>query len=154
MENKNIADKLIPGDPNVYTFLRIITGLIILVRSFNFIFVIANLRSMIERADIAAFTANSSALSMIVACLNIACGLFITVGFISRVSAIIQLPILFVATFLINIKHLGDNAFEFILSFITLCLVIIVAYKGSGTFSADEYFRKGAAIDKRGENLV
>src|SRR5215831_14775613 len=106
METINIADKLIPARPTVYSFLRIVTGLIILIRGFNFIFVMATLRSMIE-ADVAVFAANSSMLSFIIAVLDIACGLFITVGFITRLSAIVQIPILFVATFLVNIRHIG-----------------------------------------------
>jgi len=148
MEKNEFADKLIPNNPNVYTFLRIITGLTILIRGFNFIFVITNLRSMIQEADVAVFTENSSALSLIIAILDITCGLFIIVGFVTRTSAIIQLPILFVAVFLVNIKHVGTNTFEFILSLVTFFLTILVAYKGSGPFSADEYFRRGAALDR------
>ena len=153
METINIADKLIPATPTVYSFLRIITGLIILIRGFNFIFVMATLRSMIQ-ADVAVFAENSSALSFIIAVLDIACGLFIAAGFVTRTSAIIQIPILFVATFLVNIRHIGENSFEFILSLVTFFLVIMVAYKGSGPFSADEYFKRGAALDKSGENRV
>ena len=153
METINIADKLIPAKPTVYSFLRIITGLIILIRGFNFIFVMATLRSMIQ-ADVAVFAENSSTLSFIIAVLDIACGLFITVGFITRISAIIQIPILFVATFLVNIRHIGENGFEFILSLVTFFLVIMVAYKGSGPFSADEYFKRGAALDRSGENRM
>jgi uncharacterized membrane protein YphA (DoxX/SURF4 family) len=151
---KDIPDKLVPHTPNVYSFLRIITGLIILIRGFNFIFVIANLQTMIQQADVAVFTENSSVLSFIIAFLDITCGLFLVVGFVTRASAIIQVPILFVATFLVNIRHISDHSFEFILSLITLLLTIIVAWKGSGPFSADDYFRRGAALDKRGENLV
>ena len=149
---KNIPDKLIPHTPNIYSFLRIITGLIILIRGFNFIFVIANLQSMIQEADVAVFTENSSVLSFIIAFLDITCGLFLVVGFITRVSAIIQVPILFVAAFLVNIRHMNEHSFEFILSLVTFFLTVIVAWKGSGPFSADEYFRRGAALDKRGEN--
>ena len=154
MQTVNIADKLIPSRPTTYSFLRIITGLIILVRGFNFIFVIANLRTMIQQADVAVFTENSAALSLIIAVLNIACGLFITVGFVTRTSAIIQVPILFAAAFLVNIRHIGSNTFEFLLSLITFFLVILVVYKGSGPFSADEYFKKGAELDRRGENRM
>ena len=154
MEKNNIADKLIPADPNRYTFLRIFTGLVILIRGINFIFVMVNLKSMIQQADVAILTQNSAALSTLIAFLNIACGLFIIVGFFARLSAIIQIPILVVATFFVNIRHLGNNSFEFILSLVTLVLAIMVAYKGSGRFSADEYFRRGAALDRAGENRI
>lgn len=154
MEKNNIADKLIPADPNVYTFLRIFTGLVILIRGINFIFVMVNLQSMIQQADVAVFTENSATLAVVIAFFNIACGLFILVGFVTRLSAIIQIPILVVATFFVNIRYLSENSFEFILSLVTLLLVIMVAYKGSGRFSADEYFRRGAALDRAGENRI
>ena len=109
---------------------------------------------MIQQADVAILTQNSAALSTLIAFLNIACGLFIIVGFFARLSAIIQIPILVVATFFVNIRHLGNNSFEFILSLVTLVLAIMVAYKGSGRFSADEYFRRGAALDRAGENRI
>ena len=153
METINIADKLIPTKPTVYSFLRIVTGLIILIRGFNFIFVMATLKSIIQ-ADVAVFAENSATLAFIISVLDIACGLFIMVGFVTRISAIIQLPILFVAVFLVNIKHIGTNTFEFLLSLVTFFLVLMIAYKGSGPFSADEYFRRGAALDKRGENRM
>jgi len=153
METSKINDKLIPGNPSAYSFLRVLTGLIILVRGFNFIFVTANLKTMIQ-ANLSMLAENSGAWAMVIAVLEIACGLFITVGFVTRVSAIIQIPILFVAAFFINMKHLGGDSFEFILSLVALLLVIIVAYKGSGPFSADEYFKRGAAIDKGNENLI
>jgi uncharacterized membrane protein YphA (DoxX/SURF4 family) len=153
METINIADKLIPTKPTVYSFLRIVTGLIILIRGFNFIFVMATLKSMIQ-ADVAVFAENSATLAFIISVLDIACGLFIMVGFVTRISAIIQVPILFVAVFLVNIKHIGTNTFEFLLSLVTFFLVLMIAYKGSGPFSADEYFRRGAALDKRGENRM
>jgi len=152
MAQNDIPDKLIPNNPNAYSLLRILTGLIILSRGINFIFIMVNLTAMIQQADIAVFTENSSALSLIIAILDVGCGLFITVGFVTRASAIIQLPILLVAVFLVNIRHISEHAFEFILSLVALFLVSVVAYKGGGPFSADEYFRRGAALDKRGEN--
>lgn len=147
MKTINIADKLIPNQPTLYSFLRIVTGLIILLRAFIFIFVTANLQSIIK-TDLTVFAENSSALSTIISILNIAGGLFILVGFVTRISAIIQIPILFVAVFIINIKHIGSNMPEFILSLVTLLLLFVIVYKGSGPFSADEYFRRGAALDK------
>jgi uncharacterized membrane protein YphA (DoxX/SURF4 family) len=151
METINIADKLIPNNPSAYSFLRILTGMIILVRGFNFIFVTTTLQLMI-RADVAVFAAQSATLSVIIAVLDIACGLFITVGFVTRTSAIIQIPILFVAAFIINMRHIGQDSFEFILSAVTFFLVILIAYRGSGPFSADEYFKRGAAFDRDGDN--
>jgi len=88
-------------------------------------------------------------LAFVIAYLSLLCGLFITIGLLTRVLSIIQIPILIVAAFFVNLKNISYNTFEFILSLIALILLILFAIKGSGTFSADEYFRKGAAIDKK-----
>jgi hypothetical protein len=41
----------------------------------------------------------------------------------------------------VNIKAAGQSSFELILSIIVLFLLILFAIKGSGSLSADEYFR-------------
>ncbi|MDQ3846951.1 MAG: hypothetical protein M3342_23500 [Bacteroidota bacterium] len=64
------------------------------------------------------------------------------------VASIIQLPIIIVALFFINLKNIERNGFELVLTVIVLVLLILFTVKGSGPFSADEYFRRGAAFDK------
>jgi hypothetical protein len=64
------------------------------------------------------------------------------------------LPILLIAVFFINIPRAGDEVFELILSIITLLLLIYFVIKGSGPFSADDYFRKGAAVDRESKHMV
>jgi hypothetical protein len=46
-------------------------------------------------------------------------------------------------------KNIERNTFELILTIIVLGLLILFAIKGSGPLSADEYFRRGAALDKK-----
>jgi hypothetical protein len=41
----------------------------------------------------------------------------------------------------VNSKNLEQSTFEFILSIVVFLLLILFAIKGSGTLSADEYFR-------------
>jgi putative oxidoreductase len=131
------------------TILRILLGLIIFYKAINFIRNTAELKSLINETGIGVFSQNSEVLAFVIAYLSLLCGLFITIGLLTRASSIIQIPILIVAAFFVNIKNISYNTFEFILSIVALILLILFAIKGSGTFSADEYFRKGAAIDKK-----
>jgi putative oxidoreductase len=134
---------------NWLTILRIVLGLLIFYKAINFIRNTEELKSLIEQTGIGVFSQNSEVLAFVIAYLSLLCGLFITIGLLTRVLSIIQIPILIVAAFFVNLKNISYNTFEFILSLIALILLILFAIKGSGTFSADEYFRKGAAIDKK-----
>ncbi|HEY6976441.1 MAG TPA: DoxX family protein [Chitinophagaceae bacterium] len=134
---------------NWLTILRIALGLLIFYKAINFIRNTETLKSLIEETGIGVFSQNSEALSFVIAYLSLLCGLFITVGLFTRASSIIQIPILIVAVFFVNIKNMNYNAFEFILSLVALILLIVFALKGSGTLSADEYFRRGAARDNK-----
>ena len=129
--------------------LRILLGLIIVYKAINFIRNTAVLKSLIEETGIGVFSQNSTVLSFVIAYLSLLFGVFITVGLFTRASSIILVPVLIVAVFFVNIKRMNYNAFEFILSVIALILLILFAIKGSGTLSADEYFRRGSAVDKK-----
>jgi putative oxidoreductase len=145
---KAILDNRVISQPNDYTLLRIITGLILLYKSYVFIRNSAAAEIGIEQTGIGFFAQNAETLALVITCLGLMCGFFITVGLYTRLAAILQIPILIVAVFFINIRQIGDNYFEFFLSMIVLVLLFVFAIKGSGPFSAEEYFRRGAKIDE------
>lgn len=103
---------------------------------------------MIEQTGVGVFSRSSGVLALIVSILSLLCGVFITVGLFTKVSSIIMLPIIFVAIVFVNMKNIERNSFELILTIIVLALLILFAIKGSGSLSADEYFRRGAAFDR------
>lgn len=154
MVKTNITEKNGTNQLNWITLLRIVLGLIIFWKAVNFIRDTAALKLLIEKTGIGTFSQNSEALAFLIAYLGMLCCSFITVGFFTRAASIIQIPVLVVAVFFVNIKSINDNTFEFILSLITLLLLILFAIKGSGNLSLDKYFRKGAAIDEQSKKVV
>jgi uncharacterized membrane protein YphA (DoxX/SURF4 family) len=110
--------------------------------------------SLIEQTGVGVFSENSGLLAYVITYLSLLCGLFILIGFITRISSIVLIPVLIVAVFFINIRRLDENIFEFILSLVALALLILFAIKSSGRFSADEYFRRGAAMDRKDNENV
>jgi uncharacterized membrane protein YphA (DoxX/SURF4 family) len=108
----------------------------------------STLESLIKQTGIGIFTQNEAALAVIVTILTLLCGLFIMVGLFTRISSVVQIPIVAVAILFVNMKSIDHNAFELFLTIVVLLLLILFAIKGSGTLSADEYFRRGAALDK------
>ena len=135
--------------PNFMSLLRILLGVILLWKSINFIVNTSAAESLIQQTGVGVFSDNARILAFVVSYLGLLCGIFIFIGLLTRYMAILQIPVLIVAVFFINLKNFGNSSFEFILSLVTLALLILFAIKGSVKFSADEYFRRGAAIDRR-----
>jgi putative oxidoreductase len=123
------------------TILRIALGFILVWKSVVFIRNTTLLQTLIEQTGIGVFSKNSEILSFIIAYLSLLCGLFIASGLFTRTCSIVQIPILIVAVFFVNMKSSGQSGIELALSIITLLLLILFAIKGSGTLSADEFFR-------------
>ncbi|WP_121354049.1 DoxX family protein [Flavisolibacter nicotianae] len=140
------------GQPNLLSFFRLVTGIILMVKSISFIRDTAQAKMDIQQTGIGVFSQNAEILAFIVAYLGLLCGFLITVGLFTRVAAIAQIPVLVVAVFFVNSKNISDNVFEFIISMIVLLLLVLFAIKGSGLLSADEYFRRGAAFDEEAKH--
>lgn len=136
-----VTEKTSLHQPRWLTILRIVLGLILFWKGISFIRDTALLESFIQETGVGFFSQNASTLSFIVSYLSLLCGLFILTGFFTRTSSIVQIPILLVAVFFVNFKHIGETNFEIFLSVIVLILLILFAIKGSGILSADEFFR-------------
>ena len=136
------------SQPSWLTILRIVLGIILVWKGINFIRDISVLTSMIEQTGIGIFSHSSRVVASVVSALSLLCGVFITVGLFTRISSIVMIPIIFVAIVFVNMKNIERTTFELILTIIVFLLLILFAIKGSGPLSADEYFRRGAALDK------
>lgn len=143
-----ITERNTVNQPILFAILRMALGIILIWKGINFIQDITALQSMIEQTGMGVFSNNSKALALVVSILTMLCGFFITVGLFTRASSIVQIPIAIVAVIFVNMKNIERNGFELVLSIIALVLLILFAIKGSGRLSADEYFRRGAAVDR------
>ena len=139
MNDTNITEKT-NDQPRWLTIFRIALGLILMLKGISFIRDTAALKSKIQLTGVETFTQHTDVWAFLVAFLNLLGGLFITCGLFTRTSCTVQIPILIIATFFVNIKA-GESAVELALSVIVLLLLILFSIKGSGALSADEYFR-------------
>lgn len=140
MLESNITEKT-HVQPVWMTILRILLGLILAYKGISFLRDSALVQQLIDTTGIGIFTNNTAVLSYLVCYLNLLGGIFIACGLFTRISSIVQIPILIIAVFFINISRFPENSFETILSIVTLVLLILFAIKGSGTISGDEFFR-------------
>ena len=120
--------------------LRIMLGIILFLKGVSFIGDTDHLYSLVGDRD---FGLTPVILVHYVAFAHIVGGLLIAVGCLTRLAALLQLPILLGAVFFVNISQ-GFSALnsELWLSVIVLFLLIMFVVVGSGKFSADEYMRQ------------
>ncbi|MEO6963730.1 MAG: DoxX family protein, partial [Puia sp.] len=140
MSETNITEKT-TEQPRWLTIIRIALGLTLIFKGISFIRNTTALKSMILQTGVDAFSRNSEVLVFVITFFNLLGGLFIAVGLFTRSSSIVQIPILIIAAFFVNIKTTGNGIFELILSIVVLLLLVLFAIRGSGALSADEYFR-------------
>lgn len=140
MQQVPITEKTSLEQPAWYVVIRFLLGIILFWKGVVFIRDTETLRTLIGGTGIGLFSNYADVLAFIIAYLSLLCGLLIACGLFTRTSSIVQIPILFIAVFFIN-SHRMENTFELILSVVTLILLVFFAIKGSGTLSADEYFR-------------
>ena len=136
-----VTEKTHITQPAWLTILRIALGIVLFLKAIVFIRDTSLLQTMIQNTGIGLFSKNANALSFIVAYLTLLCGLFILSGLFTKTASIVQIPILIVAIFFVNSKNISQSSFELIVSVIVLVLLVVFAAKGSGTLSADEFFR-------------
>lgn len=127
--------------PAWLSLLRMLLGVILFWKGIVFIRDTELLKILIQRTGVGVFSGNSEVISFIVAYLTLLCGLFIFSGLFTRICSIIQIPIVLVAIFFVNINRVDKSTFELVISIIVMILLLLFAIKGSGTISADEFFR-------------
>jgi uncharacterized membrane protein YphA (DoxX/SURF4 family) len=140
MQESKITEKT-HIQPRWLTIVRIILGLVLIYKGILFIKDTTLLQKLVEETGIGVFSKYADALAFIIAYLSVLCGLFIACGLWTKISSIVQIPILIIAVFFVNIHRIDSSSFELVLSLFTLILLFVFAVKGSGTLSADEFFQ-------------
>lgn len=133
----------------LWVILRIVLGLILIIKGIFFIKDTTELNTMIQETGIGFFSQNAEILAFVISVISILTGTFIVIGLFTRLSSIIQIPIIIVAVFFVNIRNIDYGVGELILSLFVLILLITFAVKGSGLISADQYFKSVFRKDDR-----
>ncbi len=128
--------------PQWIDFVRIILGLFILYKGILFISDTNALLAMMKTADLQFVNLG---LAHYVAFAHLVGGILIAMGLVTRFAILFQIPILFVAVFLVNVQPgflSASNNLEFGISLIVLILLVVFLIYGSGKFSVDSWMKK------------
>jgi putative oxidoreductase len=124
--------------------IRIILGLLIFSKGIAIVSNTAALQDMLLQNNTYGFSGLMSSLGLhIVGFVHLVGGLFIALGLLTRFAAVIQVPILLVAVFFVNLSR-GFSVLnnELWLSIIVLLLLVLFWVVGSGPYSVDQAMKK------------
>ncbi len=125
--------------------LRVTLGLIIFFKGLFFVMNTAELQTMIANS---ASDLYAVLLVHLVASAHLVGGVLITLGLITRVAVLFQIPILMGAIIFVNSsKGFYSMGSELGLSILVLALLLFFLVFGSGRYSVDEVMRKNKGTD-------
>jgi uncharacterized membrane protein YphA (DoxX/SURF4 family) len=125
--------------PKILGVIRMLLGLFLVLKGFSFLNNTAYLRYLIiENKAIRQSPEIISALIYYVTYIHLVGGALIFLGLFTRLSAFLQLPIVFGAVFFVNILSPYVNA-ELWLSILVLALLFLFIIIGSGPLSLDHF---------------
>lgn len=125
--------------PFLFLILRVVLGVILTLRGIFFITSIEPLFHLIKNSSLNELNMNMT-LALFICWAHLLGGTFIILGFLTRIAAWAQVPILIGATILINLNSsLSNHYSELPLSIFVLFLSIWFAVAGAGRISMDSY---------------
>src|ERR1700744_4287439 len=125
--------------PKVLDIIRILLGLLLVVKGVSFLTNSAYLRDIIiENEAVNQPQSLITAIIYYVTYVHLVGGALICLGLFTRLACIFQIPVLLGAVFFVNIMHSLVNS-ELWLSILALGLVVLFTVMGSGPISLDAY---------------
>ncbi|MGF7043027.1 DoxX family protein [Mucilaginibacter lappiensis] len=125
--------------PKILDLIRMLLGIFLLIKGIVFLYHFPFLRDVIVRTR--AINLSDEMITILIYYVTLAHmigGLFIFLGLVTRVAALIQIPIVFGAVFFVNILNAYFNS-ELWLSVLVLSLLMLFVVIGSGPLSIDRY---------------
>jgi putative oxidoreductase len=121
-------------------FIRIILGVILLLKGIYFISNSQQLKELILNSRFAAGVSFIAGYTIFAHLLG---GVLIIIGLFTRIAAIFQIPVLLGALFFILPRNgFLDFGAELVFTIVVLILLIYVLVKGSGEISMEDYLKK------------
>ena len=128
--------------PFLFVLLRVALGMILTIRGVFFLTSIEPLFHLIRSSSLNELNMNTS-LALFVCWAHLLGGTFIVLGLLTRISALVQIPILIGAIVFVNLNsRLAFSFPELLLSVVVLILSVFFAFAGGGKISMDNYAKR------------
>jgi uncharacterized membrane protein YphA (DoxX/SURF4 family) len=123
------------------TLIRIVLGVVMIIKGIYFFMDNTLLLNLFKNSGIGFMNNNQEMWASIITYFNLLGGVFIATGFLTRWVALLLIPMLAGAVFLNFRLGIDEGSGNFILSIAALALLVLFVKLGSGSISADEFFR-------------
>jgi putative oxidoreductase len=132
-------DKWSTTHPRLLLLLRAALGIALTSKGISFISDIMSLKALLAESR---FGFLPDWIALLVTWIHLLCGFLITIGLFTRLSALIQIPIL-IGAVIINLSvGIFTPGSELVFSLLVLVLLVFFLFEGGGEFSVDEYIKK------------
>jgi putative oxidoreductase len=151
---KNIANWGDTHHPKALDLIRMVLGILLLVKGVVFLNNLPFLREIILRTK--AIDQSPEVVTFIiyyVILVHMIGGVFIFLGLLTRLAALIQIPVVFGAVFFVNILISFFNS-ELWLSVLVLALLMFFVIIGSGPLSLDRYLPNAKSDNYKAPPMV
>ena len=128
------------------SLVRIVLGIMLIWKGLLFTRDTSELQLAIQRTGIGDYAGYLDVVAAIVSILTLVSGIFLMVGFFTRITSYIQIVIIFLGMVFIYSTGIERNGLEMISTIIILSLLALFAKKGSGVISFDEAIEKNPVI--------
>src|SRR4051794_24350514 len=119
-----------------FTLFRALLGLLLFIKGIYFVFNHQQLGELIEETR---FSINSDFFAYLISIVHLFGGAFIALGLLTRISILLQLPVLLGAIVFNVVSRTSGSPFELLLALFILILLVYYLVKGPGTISMDAY---------------
>jgi putative oxidoreductase len=127
--------------PKILDIIRLLLGAFLFIKGLVFLNHFPFLRELIISTKALSFSPDTITLLIYyVTLVHMIGGFLIFLGLLTRVSALIQIPVVFAAVFFVNILNPYFNS-ELWLSVLVLALLVLFVVIGSGPLSLDRFLR-------------
>ncbi len=118
--------------------LRVLLGVLLLIKGYLFLFRITDLEEVVRALELKALNVT---LALLVGWAHLLCGLFIAVGFLTRICSLLMFPFLVGAVFFVNVRQGFVTSNEWLISVIVLYLILFFFIYGNGPISIIRIFQ-------------
>jgi len=124
--------------PRLLLLLRAALGIALVSKGISFISDIISLKALLAESS---FSFLPDWIALVITWIHLLCGFLITVGLFTRLSALIQIPIL-IGAVIINLSvGIFTPGSELVFSLLVLVLLVFFLFEGGGEFSVDEFIK-------------
>ena len=124
--------------PRLLLLLRAALGIALTIKGISFMSDMMSLKALLAESS---FNFLPDWIALVITWIHLLCGFLITIGLFTRLSALIQIPILIGAVIINASTGIFTPGSELIFSLLVLILLVFFLFEGGGELSLDDFIK-------------